>query len=82
MMYITGRAKDLTRTVTWSPYGDSWTHQTLIPRPFPGGFRQAIAPYVRAVGCGGPGQVFHRAPVIVRRTRRYVVIHQSGGFDV
>jgi len=69
----------LTRTVS---RGDSWTHQLFIPRPIEGGLRQAITPFVRSAGCDGPGQVYHRSPIIVRRTRRYVVVHQTGGYDI
>ena len=72
----------LVREVSWSPDGDSWTRQIFVRRPVHGGLRQVLAYYVDPESYSGPGEVFYRAPVIVRRTRRYVIIHQSGGYDV
>lgn len=34
------------------------------------------------VGCGGPGQPFAREPYRMRSSRRWIVIYQSGGWDV
>ena len=68
----------IARTYSHDDAFRSWTHKFFIPRPIPGGLRQLAHAIVRPEGSG---RIFHRQPVIVRRTRNYIVIHQSGGFD-
>ena len=64
-------------------YRDTWRRVLFIPRPLPAGlFRTIWKRFVNAEGCGGPRQPFNRAPHILRRARRYVVICQTGGYDV
>ena len=72
----------LTMRVVLFGDGTSWVRQTLVRRPLPQSLTDLMFEFVRPEGCGGPGQQFNGPPVILKRTRRYLVIHQSGGYDV
>jgi hypothetical protein len=76
------RKLGITMRVHVSEYGTAWCRQTLIRRPLRKPLAELMFDFVRAVGEGGPGRPFHMPPYIVKRTRRYLVIHQPGGLDV
>jgi hypothetical protein len=75
------------RVISYGDLGQSATVQTIIPRkPWSRGvhlLHQLLEGILIPVtGMCDPGGFFAKHPVIMKRTRRYIVIHQTWGYDI